>query len=170
MAYPAKIMSAWVTDVPNMNTRSTPLAFRFLTAMQGALGVGSNLNKFSEDDSALAAKMIAAYKRIRATVQTGDLYRLASPRTDDVTVNQYVAADGKQAVVFALRHAQQYNTAAPTILLRGLDERAIYKVESVNNKLVERQPQFSGAYVMRAGLNVNLRGDFDGTAIILVRQ
>ena len=79
MAYPAKIMSAWVTDVPNMNTRSTPLAFRFLIAMQGALGVGSNLNKFSEADSTLATNMIAAYKRIRATVQTGDLYRLGQP-------------------------------------------------------------------------------------------
>ena len=85
-------------------------------------------------------------------------------------MNQYVAADGKQSVVFALRHAQQYNTAAPTIRLRGLDERAIYKVESVNNKLVDRQPQLSGAYLMRVGLNVNLRGDFDGTAIILERQ
>ena len=170
MAYPAKIMSAWVTDVPNMNSRSTPLAYRFLTAMQGALGVGSNLNKFSEADSTLAANMIAVYKRIRATVQAGDLFRLASPRTNDVTVNEYVAADGRQAVVFALRHSQQYNTAAPTIRLRGLDERALYKVESVNHKLVEREVQFSGAYLMSAGLNVNLRGDFDGDAIILERQ
>jgi alpha-galactosidase len=114
--------------------------------------------------------MIAAYKRIRATVQTGDLFRLSSPRTSDLTANQYVAAGGKQAVVFALRHSQQYNTAAETIHLRGLDERAVYKLESVNNKLVERQPQLSGAYLMRAGINVNLRGDFDGTAIILDRQ
>jgi alpha-galactosidase len=73
-------------------------------------------------------------------------------------------------VVFALRHAQQYNTAAPTIRLRGLDERALYKVESVNNKLMERQSQLSGAYLMQVGLNVNLRGDFDGTALILERQ
>ena len=138
--------------------------------MQGALGIGANLNKFTEQESTLAANMVATYKRIRATVQTGDLYRLASPRTNDVTVNQYVAADGKQAVVFALRHAQQYNTAAPTIRLRGLDQRAIYRVESVNNKLVERQPQFSGAYLMNAGIHVNLRGDFDATAIILERQ
>ena len=72
--------------------------------------------------------------------------------------------------MFALRHSQQYNTAADTIRLRGLDERAIYKLESVNNKLLERQPQLSGAYLMRAGINVNLRGDFDGTAIILDRQ
>jgi alpha-galactosidase len=144
--------------------------FRFLTAMQGALGIGSNLNRFTEKESSMAASMIGAYKRIRATVQTGDLYRIASPRTNDVTVNEYVSADGKQAVVFALRHAQQYNTAAPTIRLRGLDERATYKLESVNNKLAERQAQFSGAYLMNAGINVNLRGDFDATAIIVERN
>jgi Glycosyl hydrolase family 36 C-terminal domain len=40
----------------------------------------------------------------------------------------------------------------------------------VNNKLVERQVQFSGAYLMNAGINVNLRGDFDATAVILERQ
>ena len=170
MAYPAKIMSAWVTDVPNMNSRSTPLSYRFLTAMQGALGVGSNLNKFSEDDSRLATKMIAVYKRIRGTVQMGDLFRLSSPRTNDATVNEYVAADGKQAVVFALRHSQEYNTAVPAIRLRGLDPRALYQVESVDNKLVERQTLLSGAYLMGEGLNVNLRGDFDGTAVILERQ
>jgi len=162
-------MSAWVTDVPNHNTRSTPLSYRFLTAMQGALGIGSNLNKFSEADTALATTMIMTYKRIRGTVQTGDLYRLASPRTNDVTANQYVAADGKQAVVFVLRHSQQYDTAAPTIRLRGLDEKALYKGEAVNNNRVERQAQLSGAYLMQVGLNVNLRGDFDGTAIILER-
>src|SRR4029078_11769158 len=106
-------------------------------------------NKFSEADSTLATNMIAAYKRIRATVQTGDLFRLSSPRTRDMTENQDVAADGRQAVVFALRHSQQYNTAADTIRLRGLDERAIYKLESVNNKLVERQPLLSAAYLMR---------------------
>ena len=127
-------------------------------------------SKFSAEDSTLAAEMIAVYKRIRATVQTGDLYRLSSPRTNDVTVNEYVAVDGKQAVVFALRHSQQYDTAAPTIRLRGLDERALYKVESVNHKLVEREAKLSGAYLMSAGLNVNLRGDFDGTAVILERQ
>jgi alpha-galactosidase len=166
-AYAAKIMSAWVTDVPNMNGRSTPLAFRFLTAMQGALGIGANLNKWTDQDSAIAAGMIALYKKIRPTVQTGNLYRLASPRTNDVTVNQYVAADGKQAVVFAFRHSQQYNTAAPTIRLRGLDERAVYRVTPIDNKLIEKQPELSGAYLMHVGLHLNLRGDFDATALVL---
>jgi alpha-galactosidase len=169
LAYPAKIMSAWVTDVPNMNGRSTSLAYRFLVAMQGALGIGSNLNKFTEQDSALATNMIAAYKRIRETVQTGDLYRLLSPRTEDVTATEYVGTGGKQAVLFAYRHSQQLRTDAPAIRLRGLDEKAVYKIESVNNKLAERQQQYSGAYLMRAGINLNLRGDYDATAVILDR-
>jgi alpha-galactosidase len=168
-AYAPKIMSAWVTDVPNMNGRTTPLEFRFLVAMQGALGIGANLNHFTEQDSTTAAKMIAVYKRIRATVQTGSLYRLLSPRTNDVTANEYVSPDSKQAVLFAFRHSQQYETAAPTIRLWGLDERAVYRVESIDGKLVETPPQLSGAYLMKAGLNLNLRGDFDATAVILER-
>jgi alpha-galactosidase len=169
-AYTAKIMSAWVTDVPNQNGRSVPLAYRFLVAMQGALGIGSNLNRFSAADTDLATRMIATYKRIRATVQGGDLYRLSSPRTEDLTANQYVAADGKQSVLFAFRHSQQYNTAPPTVLLRGLDERAVYKVEVVNGRLAESQTEFSGAYLMRAGLNLTLRGDYDAAAVILERM
>ena len=169
-AYAPKIMSAWVTDVPNMNTRSTPLTTRFLVAMQGALGIGANLNKWTPQDFALATRMIGIYKRIRKTVQTGDLYRLANPRTSDTTVTQYVASDGAQSVIFATRHSQQYNTAAPTIYLRGLDPKATYKLDSVDNKLVEKQGTLSGAYLMNRGLNVNLRGDFDATAIILDRQ
>jgi hypothetical protein len=42
-------------------------------------------------------------------------------------------------------------------------------VESIDGKLVETPPQLSGAYLMKAGLNLNLRGDFDATAVILER-
>jgi alpha-galactosidase len=168
-AYAPKFMSAWVTDVPNMNRRSTSLEYRFLVAMQGALGIGANLNKFSADDVTLATKMVALYKRIRPTVQLGDLYRLLSPRAGDVTANQYVAADGTQSVLFVYRHSQEYRTSVPSIRLEGLDARALYRVESVDNKLADRQTQLSGAYLMQAGLNVNLQGDFDGTAVILER-
>ena len=164
-AYAPKVMSAWVTDVPNMNHRSTSLSFRFLVAMQGALGVGANLNHWSAADSAVATKMIALYKRIRPTVQTGDLYRLMSPRVGDVTANEYVSADGKQAVLFAFRHSQQYQTTIPAIRLRGLDGRGLYRLEGLDGKAVER----SGAYLMSTGVEVKLGGDFDATAVVLHR-
>jgi len=164
-AYAAKFMSAWVTDVPNMNGRSTPLQYRFLVAMQGALGIGSNLNKFSEADTALATKMIALDKRIRETVQLGDLYRLLLPDENDTTSNEYVSKDGKDAVVFAFRHSQEYNTAPPTIRLRGLDAKAVYRVETLDRKMSE----VSGEYLMQYGINVTLRGDFDSTLVLLHR-
>ena len=62
-AYPAKVMMAWVTDVPNMNGRSTPLKYRFLVAMQGSVGIGGNLNKWSAADMKLASDMVAQYIR-----------------------------------------------------------------------------------------------------------
>jgi alpha-galactosidase len=168
-AYAAKFMSAWVTDVPNMNGRSTPLQYRFLVAMQGALGIGANLNKWSEEDFRLAKQMVSLDKRIRDTVQLGSLYRLLSPRTNDVTANESVSSNGGQAVLFAFRHSQEYNTPAPTIQLQGLDARAVYKLESIDGKLVDKRPQLSGAYLMENGLNLNLRGDFDSTAVLLHR-
>ena len=78
--YAPKSMMAWVTDVPNMNGRSTPLRYRYLVAMQGSLGIGGNLNKWPEADLAYSSKMVEVYKWIRKTVQEGALYRLASPR------------------------------------------------------------------------------------------
>ncbi|MDQ2775996.1 MAG: alpha-galactosidase [Acidobacteriota bacterium] len=168
-AYAAEFMSAWVTDVPNMNGRSTPLQYRFLVAMQGALGIGANLNKWTAEDDQLAAKMIALDKRFRATVQRGDLYRLLSPRTNDTTANEYVSKDGNQAVLFAYRHSQEYNTPPPTIRLQGLNPTSVYKLESIDGKLVDKQPEMSGAYLMQNGLNLKLVNDYDSTAVVLKR-
>jgi alpha-galactosidase len=168
-AYAAKFMSAWVTDVPNTNGRTTSLKYRFLVAMQGALGIGANLNKWSTEDTELATKMVTLDKRIRDTVQNGDLYRLLSPRTNDVTANDYVAKDGKEAVLFAFRHAQQYKTGVAPIRLEGLDPRATYRLESIDRALLEKNSVLSGAYLMGNGVSLDLVDDYDGTAVLLHR-
>ncbi len=168
-AYAAQFMSAWVTDVPNTNGRTTPLKFRFLVAMQGALGIGANLNKWTADDSKLATDMVALDKRIRGTVQRGNLYRLLSPRTNDTTANQYVSADGKESVLFAFRHSQEYATQPPFIRLEGLDPKATYRLESIDDHLTDKQAELSGAYLASHGLTLKLTGDFDSTAVLLHR-
>jgi alpha-galactosidase len=165
-AYAPKVMSAWVTDVPNMNGRSTPLQYRFLVAMQGALGIGANLNKWSAEDFDLARRMVTTDKLIRSTVQTGALYRLLSPRENDVTANEYVAENGQQAVLFAFRHSQQYDLPAPTVYLSGLDPTGLYQVTYLDG----RKTRQSGAYLMRHGLDLDLRGDYASALVILDRQ
>ena len=168
-AYAPKVMMDWVTDVPNQNGRTTPLKFRFLVAMQGSLGIGSDLNKWSEEDFALATRMVAYYKSVRKTVQEGNLYRLSSPRGGNLTANEYVALDGAQAVVFAFLHSQQYLRRAPTVYLRGLDGNALYRLRAIDDKLVEKQEVVSGSFLMNHGLNFKLTGDFDSTAASMER-
>ena len=47
-AYTPEMMVAWVTDVPNyLDRRTIPLQFRFIVAMQGRLGIGSDLKKWT---------------------------------------------------------------------------------------------------------------------------
>jgi len=166
-AYAPKVMMDWVTDVPNLNGRSTPLKFRFLVALQGSLGIGSNLHHWSPADFELATEMIAYYKRIRRTVQEGKLYRLLSPREASITANQYVSEDGKQSVLFAFLHSQQFLYPAPTLYLRGLDDKAVYRVKALDDRLLEKQETLSGSYLMNHGLNISLRGDFDATSVLL---
>lgn len=169
-AYTTRAMMAWVTDVPNMNGRSTPLQYRFLVAMQGSLGIGANLNKWSNEDYALATKMIEYYKSIRRTVQEGKLYRLFSPMEGDLTSNQYVSEDGKQAVLFAFLRSQQYGRPTPLIRLKGLDPAAVYRIRRIDDKLPGNTERLSGAYLMNHGLQLRLTGDYDSTSVAFEKE
>ena len=170
LAYTPKAMMAWVTDVPNFNGRSTPLAYRFLVAMMGSLGIGGNLNRWSESDMDLASRMVELYKSIRATVQQGRLFRLFSPRDSGFTANEYVSEDGGQAVLFAFRSAQDFGYPPPAVRLSGLDEQAVYRVKTIDHKLAGVTETVSGAYLMNRGVDLRLGGDFDSTAVVFERQ
>jgi len=170
-AYTPHVMVDWVTDVPNFNGRSVPLQFRFLVAMEGAMGIGANLNRWSDEDMALARQMIQYYKSIRETVQNGELYRLALPTAGNLSASQYVSPDKSQTVLFAFLHSQQFGRSLPPVLLRGLDENATYAVTQVIGKAeaYDGAPKFSGAYLMYQGLTLPLHGDYDSISLRLER-
>lgn len=166
-AYAPQVMVAWVTDVPNMDHRFIPLQFRFLVAMQGALGVGSNLNKMPEAELAESARLVSFYKGIRETVQTGGLYRLASPESGDAAQVEYVAKDGSQAVLLAYLHSQRYRMAYPTVKLEGLDAAAMYRVRALDAAKYKGAEVVSGSVLMGDGVRLGLTGDYDSTALVL---
>ncbi|MDX2152570.1 MAG: alpha-galactosidase [Bryobacteraceae bacterium] len=168
-AYSPKVMMDWVTDVPNMNGRVTPLAYRFHVAMQGSLGIGGDLNKWPEQDLGLAAKMVELYKSIRGTVQEGELYRLHSPREGALTANFYVSPDGKRGVLFAFLDHQQFRRMLPPLSLKGLDAKASYRVRSFDKKLMGSKETQSGAWLMNRGLDLRLGGDYDSTVVVFER-
>ncbi len=169
-AYTPNVMMAWVTDSPNwVNNRTTSVEYRFLSSMQGSLGVGANLNKWTPEDFATAKDMIAAYKGMRDTVQGGALYRLISPRDGgEYQSTETVSTDGHQAVVFALLHSSQEFNPFPTLHLRGLDPERMYTLHAVRSaKIAEDVSAASGRYWMEHGLTPVLRGDFQGAAFTL---
>ncbi len=168
-AYAPKAMVNWVTDVPNLNNRSTSLTYRFLVAMTGSLGIGNDLNRWSEEDFKLATRMVTLYKRIRPTVQHGLLYRLASPREGELTAIQYVSEDGRQVALFVFRRSQQFQLELPAVRLRGLDPKAIYRLDPLDGKTIDNQRELSGSYLEQRGLHFRLTGDFDATLVILDR-
>jgi alpha-galactosidase len=169
-AYTPGVMMAWVTDAPN---RKTPLKFRFLVAMEGSLGIGANLNNFTPEDMATAKDLVAFYKTIRPTVQQGLQYRLIAPSRpgapSERAATEYVSTDGTQAVVFAYLHSQNFGDPYPLVRLAGLDPKATYRLHPLDPKQLLAQQEASGSYWMGHGLQLDLHGDYDSTAVVLER-
>ncbi len=172
-AYTPAVMMAWVTDSPTwVNQRALSLAYRFLSSMQGSLGIGANLNKWAPEDFATAKTMVAQYKTVRETVQRGSLYRLISPEHgSEHSVTETVSRDRAQAVVFAFLHSSREMYPYPRIHVEGLDAEARYAISAMDGKLANDTPAIaSGAYWMSRGVDVMLRGDFQAAAFTLERR
>ncbi len=172
-AYTPGVMMAWVTGSPTwVNHRSLSLEYRFLSSMQGSLGVGANLNEWTPADFATAKKMIAQYKSIRETVQRGALYRLIQPTGgSEESATEYVGPGGSQTVLFAFLHSSTELYPYPRLYLRGLDRNATYSVHALDGKLAAGTPQqASGAWWMDHGVDADLVGDFQAAAFTFERE
>lgn len=160
LAYPARAMEAWVTNVPNdMTGRSSPLSLRFDVAMRGVLGIGSSLNRLSDDELAQYAAYISFYKRIRHVVQEGALYRLQ--RLEEgygSSVIEYVLPDGSEAVYSVALERFEHGSYRPAAALRGLVPGAMYGVEDVRGREVYR---LSGYELMTTGMPTEI-GEHNG--------
>ena len=174
-AYTPQIMMAWVTDSPHwLNSRSTSLSYRMLSSMQGSLGIGANISKWTPDEAALAKRLIAAYHQVQPTIVQGALYRLISPRNgSEFSATQSVNATKTQSVVFAFIHSTQEGHGFPTLKLKGLDPAADYALTSIEGKVATDTPAMaSGAWWMNHGLEFDdsFKGDFQATAFRLDKK
>jgi len=169
-AYTPEAMVAWVTDVPDyLNTSTVPLKFRFLVAMQGALGIGGNLSKWTPEMLEEGARLTSFYKTVRSTIQTGRLYWLTGADQGSPSQVEYVAQDGSQAVLFGYQPLQHYGLEYPQVALQGLDPNAQYRVRPLDAAKYMGDPVVSGSVLMGLGLRLDLRGVSDSSAVLLER-
>jgi alpha-galactosidase len=176
-AYPVQVMMAWVTDSPHwLNSRTTSVTYRLLSSMQGSLGIGGNLNKWSAEDLATTKRLIAAYRAVQKTITQGDLYRLISPvdgqgNESEFSATETVSPDKAQAVFFAFVHSTREGRSFPRLQLLGLDPAATYALTGIEGKAADGTPgEASGAWWMNHGIDLQLRGDFQGAAFRLDRK
>ena len=172
-AYPVQVMMAWVVDSPHgLNGRTTSVVYRMLSSMQGSLGIGGNLNKWSDEDMATAKRLIAAYHQVQKTIVQGDLYRLISPTNgSEFSATETVSSDKSQAVFFTFVHSTQEQRGFPRLQLLGLDPSAMYSLSSIEGKAMSGTPeQASGAWLMNHGIDIDLRGDFQAAAFRLDKK
>ena len=159
---PIKAMRAWVTDL-GWSKRSS-LDFRFNIAMQGSLGIGGNLTKYTAEELDICKKNIALYKDIRDIVQFGDLYRLLDIDEDEVLMNQYVNDDKTRSVVFIAANGTRLNKKRIPLCFDGLDPNKRYTL-SFNGEEIEK----SGAYLMEVGIPTHVHGN-DYNRIIIIEE
>jgi alpha-galactosidase len=174
-AYTPQVMMAWVTDSPHwLNRRTTSLSYRMLSSMQGSLGIGADITKWSPDDAALAKRLIGEYHQVQATIVQGGLYRLISPRNgSEFSATQTVNAAKSQSVVFAFIHSTQEGRLFPRLKLKGLDPAASYTLRAIEGKARAETPETaSGAWWMNHGLDIDaeFRGDFQAAAFRLDKK
>ncbi|WP_263351411.1 alpha-galactosidase [Acidicapsa acidisoli] len=172
-AYPVQVMMAWVTDSPHwLNGRTTSVTYRMLVSMQGSLGIGGNLNKWSDADLTTTKRLIAAYHQVQKTITQGDLYRLISPTNgSEFSATETVSPDKSQAVFFAFAHSTQEERGFPRLQLLGLDPTAEYSLTSIEGKAIPGTPaQASGSWWMNHGVDLDLHGDFQAAAFRLDRK
>lgn len=160
---PIKTMRAWVTDIAGIN-KPASLDFRFNIAMQGALGIGGDLTKYSQEDLKICKKNIALYKEIRDIVQFGNLYRNMDIDSDEILFNQYVNNEKTKSVAFIAANGTRFYKKSVPMLFDGLDESKRYTL-TLGGKAYEK----SGSYLMNVGIDLEVRG-VDYNEIIIIEE
>ncbi|MDG4807521.1 alpha-galactosidase [Micromonospora sp. WMMD1120] len=160
------LLSSWVTDAPGLfDTRPRTLAFRFVLAMAGVLGIGADIRAWTPAERAEAAGWIARYKEIRDVVTTGEVHLIGGPDQARCAV-QYTAPDHRRVVVLAwhtgrLDGAGLLPSRPVRLPLRGLDPSARY---------AHGDHSYSGAHLGAVGLPVRWSPTHDADLIVLTRD
>ncbi|MFK4241982.1 alpha-galactosidase [Micromonospora chokoriensis] len=160
------LLSSWVTDAPGLfDSRPRSLAFRFVLAMAGVLGIGADIRAWTPDERAEAADWIARYKEIRDVVTHGEVHLIGGPDQARCAV-QYTAPDENQVVVLAwhtgrLDGAGLLPSRPVRLPLRSLDPAARYS---------HGDQQYSGSHLAAVGLPVHWSATHDADLIVLTRN
>lgn len=163
VVYPSVTMGAHVSAVPNHQIgRTTPMKTRCDVAMMGQFGFELDLNKLTDEELETAKESIKLFKKLRPTVQNGDMYRLLSPFDTRFAAWEFVSKDKTEAVVIScstLVHVY----SRKIYKLQGLEDNAIYVCEQTGEK-------YSGNALMNIGMFTSQTKDFETEILTFYKE
>ena len=128
MLIPPEVMGAHIGPPRSHTTaRTHPLAFRAITAMFGHLGIEWDIARLDEGERAALASVIAAHRRHRALLHSGDVVRFDTEPS--CLAHGVYAPDRSEAIVAFVQLATSPSLTASPLRLPGLDPDARYRVE-----------------------------------------
>lgn len=171
-AYPASVMSAWVTDVCGSIDRArTSFEFRFVVAMAGVLGLGADLTQWDKETIAKAKALMTRYRELRPVLHQGAVYRHSHPTFPGYALEYNGGAEhGGRIVLLAYDGSRErtgpgalneYNVKPPLrIRLASADSARKYKLQ-VDGSV------HSGNVLRSAGLQVDWSLAQDADILVL---
>ena len=154
LAYPISTMGSHVSAVPNHQAgRNTPLKMRGDVAMSGNFGYELDLTALSEEEKVMIREQVKQYKDLRSFIQSGDMYRLASPFEGNQIAWQFNSKDGKDIFAAYFQVLCEVNPGIHRMRFTALEPDALYEI-------VGEDVTYRGDELMEIGLVADCYGDY----------
>lgn len=142
LCYPASSMGAHVSA-----NKRTGYNTKKNVALWGTFGYELDPDKLTEEEKNEIKAQVSEYHKYYDLIHYGDLYRLISPFENEFKAAwEFISQEKDEAMVTVVEVKRPYNELF-ILKLRGLSPEKLYKDE-------ETGKAYSGAYLMKAGLNL----------------
>ena len=155
LCYPASTMGAHVSA-----SRRASYETKKNVALWGSFGYELDPDKLTAEEIAEIKEQVKEYHKYYDVIHYGDLYRLITPFENDFRVAwEFVSEDKKEALITVVNMRQPYDSLF-ILKAKGLDKNKTYILEDTGE-------EFSGAFLMNAGINLTHRENGDGSSYVI---
>ena len=155
LCYPASAMGAHVSACPR-----TGYETKGNVALWGTFGYELDPRKLTDDERDVVRRQIRQYHETYDLIRRGDLYRILSPFDNAHHAAWQIVAQDKSETLFTVVCMRKKEGGALFVKLKGLDAGRVYTDKETGRS-------YTGAYLMRVGLNLTGRVNTDGESLCL---
>jgi alpha-galactosidase len=149
-----------------------PLKFRIDVAMTARLGVELDPSHMDAAQIEELRAGIEAFKRLRALLHSGEVFRGLSPYASDICTNAVVSEDKARAVFFAFRIKNNTAAGEGRVTVPGLDPAKRYRVSEAHaGKTPHLQAaSYSGRELLEQGLPLSWTTGPESTVVEITAE